>query len=278
MGWFTPIVTHEDPESSQASLRCCSLAEASTTKLPMSAAGPRKGSNPFPPHCWGQNISYLDYQDNQTSPGSVEYLLNLCQVSKGMLSHHKDEAILVILENIFSLEEFFCDLPVAGAMTIGGRMSLLKFHLCCEMFLHPISIFSQEPSSVSDADSEWWVSAEPSSCLPCEARGSSGHLHLCSPHWWSAQEENTDSWALNSPSVCNRGADRNELFKNWHDMLPVIFRIHHFILAGICFTVGKYFQSHLPLKNVRYFQKLQWANQLILSQLLTRDCNERPNS
>lgn len=117
-----------------------------------------------------------------------------------------------------------------------------------------------------------------SSCPPREAWGTSGHLHLCFPYCWSAQEENTDSWALNSLNVCNGGADRNELFKNWHEMLPVIFRIHHFILAGICFTVGKYFQSHLPLKNVRYFQKLQWANQLILSQLLTRDCNERPNS
>jgi len=78
--------------------------------------------------------------------------------------------------------------------------------------------------------------------------------------------------------MCNGGADTNELFENWHEMLPVIFRIHHFMLAGICFTIGKYFQSHLPLKNVRYFQKLQLANQLILSQLLTRDCNERPNS
>lgn len=162
-------------------------------------------------------------------------------------------------KNSSSLEEFFSDLPVTGAVPVEGKKGLSNIspllYISCKHFLAGATVSLRH--RLTSALTVWWVSAEPSSCLPREARGSSGHLHLCFPYCWSAQEENTDSWALNSPNVCNGGADRNELFKNWHEMLPVIFRIHHFILAGICFTVGKYFQSHLPLKNVRYFQKLQ---------------------
>lgn len=116
-----------------------------------------------------------------------------------------------------------------------------------------------------------WVSAAPH--LPCETWGNTGHWCLCYNY-----RDSTGNWTLSSLHACNRSADRNELFENWHQVLPVIFRIHHFILAGICFTVGKYFQSHLPLKNVRYFQKQQRTNQLILSQLLKQISNTRPAS
>jgi len=139
--------------------------------------------------------------------------------------------------------------------------------------------FKQQPSSVSGLRTAGvtfvlmmqWVSAAPH--LPCETWGNTGHWCLCYNY-----RDSTGNWTLSSLHACNRSADRNELFENWHQVLPVIFRIHHFILAGICFTVGKYFQSHLPLKNVRYFQKQQRTNQLILSQLLKQISNTRPAS
>lgn len=192
-----------------------------------------------------KSIFHLGYQDSQTSPESAGCLLALCQMWNGTLSRHKDKAVLVNLKKSFHLMNFLVIFQLKVLWFWRTKSSSNISPLLYVPYKHFLmgAILSLRVSNARRAFAlmAQWVSAVPGSRLLRETWGNSGHLHLCFLYRWSAKKENIDSWALNSLNVCNRGADRNELFKNWHEMLPVIFRIHHFILAGICFTVGKYF-------------------------------------
>lgn len=165
------------------------------------------------------------------------------------------------LKNSFHSIIFFSDTPVRGAVIAEGKSSSSISPLLNVSYMNfligPILSLRVANASYALILMVRWVSAVSHALRPCKTWGNIGHWHPCFPHQGSAWEESTHREALNSLHTCKGGADRNELFKNWQLMLPVIFRVHHFILAGFCFTMGKYFHSHLPLKNVRFFQNLQ---------------------